>query len=63
MSPELVTAVGNVCIAVLLVAATVLAVGLVFMALPGRDDSYRFMGDPAPPPEHRSPFAPRDDAE
>lgn len=64
MTPELVQAVANVCVVVLLVAATVLAVGIAYAVTPGRDDGYRWMGDPAPPPERRSPFAPsRDDAD
>lgn len=64
MTPgEVVQAVGYACVAVLLIAATALVVGLVFMVLPGRDDGYRPIGEAAPPPPRRSPFAPdRDDA-
>ena len=59
MTPEFVQIVGYVSLAALVVAALILAVGLVYMVLPGRDDGYRFMGDPAAPPERRSPFAPK----
>lgn len=35
-----------------------LTVGVVALVTRRRDDGYRWMGDPVPPPPRRSPFAP-----